>query len=318
MKMNDVCWKPGSFIRSGLGVFVIVLVTLATNYLFTANMSYGFSPKTNRINAAGNLHEKPAADSPILSELKEGDEVTLILRNHEWYIVKLSDNRLGWAHESLFWEKIGDTETDAPKEAETVLAEASPEQKTLIVKVRAGRVREMPSVRSDIEYGLKEGDEVTHIKTKGDWYFVRREDDGSTGWAHKKLFNSQDSEDAEYSETEDVKACEIKDIHVDVTPEGEEKVIFVLTDFKPPKTFVLEEDEPKVVCDFPDARFTATIGRKVEVNARFVQRIRIGIHKSPKSKVRVVLDLVPDQDYEVEQTFFRKENLYTLTFKSAG
>ena len=101
MKTDYLCWNPGYFTRIGLGLFVIVLA----NCFFTANMSYGFSPKTDRIKASGNLHEKPATDSSILSELREGDEVTLVLRSHEWYIVKLSDDRLGWAHESLFWEK---------------------------------------------------------------------------------------------------------------------------------------------------------------------------------------------------------------------
>ncbi|MDM8552500.1 SH3 domain-containing protein [Desulfobacterales bacterium HSG2] len=313
MKTDYLCWKPKSFTRIGPGILVIVLAALAS-CLFTANMSYGFSPKTERIKTAGNLHEKPEAASSVIAELQVGDEVTLILRSHEWYIVKLSDNRLGWAHENLLWEKISAPEKTAPKETEAVAATASPDGRTLVVKVRAARVREMPSVKSGIEYGLKKGDMVSLIRTEGDWHFVRR-DDGSTGWAHKKLF--QESDETESDETGDVEEIEIKDIQVDVTPDGEEKVVFVLTGFSPPETFVLEDNEPKVVCDFFDARFTADTGRSVDVNAKFIQRIRIGVHKTPKSKVRVVLDLVPDRDYEVEQTFFRKENFYTLTFKSA-
>jgi len=183
MKTDYLYWKPT---RIGPGILVIVLAVLV-NCLFTANMSYGFSPKIENIKTAGNLHEKPATDSSITVELQVGDEVTLILRSHEWYIVKLSDDRLGWAHESLFWEKISAPEQAAPKE--TVSADVSPDEKTLVVKVRAARVREMPSVKSAIECGLKKGEIVSLVRTDGDWHFIRR-DDGTTGWAHKKTFSS--------------------------------------------------------------------------------------------------------------------------------
>lgn len=138
------------------------------------------------------------------------------------------------------------------------------------------------------------------------------------GWAHQGLFIESDeplsSEDASGKDF----AKEIKEIKVDITPGGEEKIVFVLNGFYPPETFVIEESVPKVVCDFFGLRLGSGIRRQTEVNGDLVQKIRIGVHKGAEPKTRVVMDLVSDRDYEVEQIFFRKENLYTLTFKSVS
>ena len=296
-------WGPKFLPRIGPGFFVIMM--LAIFFVITDGV-HGFSLKTERIKVAGNLYEKPATDSPVVAKLRDKDEVTLIHQNYEWYIVKLSDDRIGWAHESLFLEKASPSEPEkaVPEEKET------PTEEMLRVKVRAGRVRESASLESDIKFGLKKGDTVSLIETKGNWHLIKN-DDGITGWAHKKLF---------YTLNEDTSADTLKrieEIQFNITPEGEEKVVFVLNGFYPPDTFVLEENVPKVVCDFSGSQLAPSIDRNREVNGSFVRKIRIGDHKGAEPKLRVVLDLVPDRDYEVEQIFFRKENLYTLTFKPA-
>ena len=47
-----------------------------------------------------------------------------------------------------------------------------------------------------------------------------------------------------------------------------------------------------------------------------MKRIRVGVHKGSKPKVRVVLDLNAGQNYAVEQFFFEKENYYALMVNS--
>jgi len=305
-------WGPKFLPRIGPALFVIMVMALANFFVMTDGV-HGFSLKTERIKVAGNLYEKPATDSPVVAKLRDKDEVTLIHQNYEWYIVKLSDDRVGWAHESLFLEKASSfkPEKAVPEEKETPTAaeEMASAERLLRVKVRAGRVRESASLESDIKFGLKKGDIVSLIETKGNWHLIKN--DGITGWAHKKLF---------YTLNEDTSADTLKrieEIQFNITPEGEEKVVFVLNGFYPPDTFVLEENVPKVVCDFSESQLAPGIDQNREVNGSFVRKIRIGDHKGAEPKLRVVLDLVPDRDYEVEQIFFRKENLYTLTFKPA-
>lgn len=302
----------------GLGGIVIILTALINCFVFT-ELSYGFSPRTERISVAGPMYEKPDKTSRSMADLHAGDEVTLIHQNYEWYIVKLSDNRLGWVHESLFMEKSTPPDTS---EKEIAVSQNDTGGKILIVKVPSARVREAPSLESSIEFGLQQGDKVSLLEKKEDWYLIRV-DDGSMGWAHEKLFTVSDKQTPSTAsvphntETDVTDSKEIRDIQVDITPEGEEKVIFTLNGFYPPETFVLEDSLPKVVCDFKGASLKEGISKRKDVNGKFLQRIRIGVHKDENPKIRVVLDLVPDRDYEVEQIFFRKENLYTLTFKPA-
>ena len=104
----------------------------------------------------------------------------------------------------------------------------------------------------------------------------------------------------------------ITDIRVEVTQEGEEKVIFALNGFYPPKSFSIEGDQPRVVCDFFGTRLANSIINRTKVSGKFIQQIRIGIHKGNKPKIRVVLDLVPEKQYKVKQLFFKEDHVYTL------
>ena len=58
-------------------------------------------------------------------------------------------------------------------------------------------------------------------------------------------------------------------------------------------------------------------GRLMEANGKGIQQIRVGLHKGPDPKVRVVFDLVAhqDSDYEIQPVFYKDENLYALTVK---
>ncbi|QTA87751.1 SH3 domain-containing protein [Desulfonema magnum] len=318
MKTNRYLWHvPRFFTAVGLKPCIIILAILAT-YFIPGDVCRGvsFIPKeTAHVKSAGNLYEKPAENSSVTDKLKEGDTVTFILSEGEWCIIKLSDDRLGWAHKSLFADK---PQVSEKKEtAEEIPPGVTPVQKKVRLKFNRGRVREEPSLRAGIKLTLEKGETVSAIGAKEGWYLVRL-DNGTVGWAHQGLFIESDeplsSEDASGKDF----AKEIKEIKVDITPGGEEKIVFVLNGFYPPETFVIEESVPKVVCDFFGLRLGSGIRRQTEVNGDLVQKIRIGVHKGAEPKTRVVMDLVSDRDYEVEQIFFRKENLYTLTFKSVS
>ena len=341
---------PQFFTGWGLSGFVLILMIL-TAAVIVPSLSYGFEVKPERVRSVGNLYERPEISSRVIAELRNGDSVTLIHQHNEWYVVKLTDNRLGWANESLFSDKNESTAQSVPdKKAETASAKDT-EGRKLVLEAATGRIREMPSLESEVKFTLKKGNTVSLIKTQGDWYFIRL-DDGSTGWASRRLFSespadpetaSKPSADPETaskssadpkpieseislkpeivepkpSESEPDMPKTVKEIRADLTSEGEEKVLVSLNGFYPPETFVLEERIPKIVCDFPDTVLGKGIKHPIEVNGKFIQRIRIGFHEGSASRLRIVLDLVPDQEYVVERTFFQKENLYILTVKPA-
>ncbi|MCP4666352.1 MAG: AMIN domain-containing protein [Deltaproteobacteria bacterium] len=110
---------------------------------------------------------------------------------------------------------------------------------------------------------------------------------------------------------------EVKKIRFETTPEGEEKVLIWLNGKFPPRTFPLEGDRPRVVCDFFDAGLGGSIGSSIKAGGRIIKEIRIGSYKGSRPKVRVVLDLVrrESSDYEVQQIFYEDENIFALVLK---
>ena len=183
--------------------------------------------------------------------------------------------------------------------------------KRLFVKVQVGNVREEPSTTSRVKSRLEMGDSVTVTGKRGGWVAVKL-DDGRFGWVyHTLLTDSIVPQKATARATREIRA-----IRAEVASKDVAKIIFELNGPFPPQTMIVEGEKPRVVCDFFDAVLASDIGDSIEVNNGIVKKIRTGMHKWPKFKVRVVLDLVPEQNYEVEQIFFEKENYYVLEVKA--
>ena len=183
--------------------------------------------------------------------------------------------------------------------------------KRLFIRVQACNVREEPSTASRVKFRLEMGDPVNMTGKRGRWVAVKL-DDGRFGWVyHTLLTDSIVLQKAAPRATKKIKA-----IRPEIADKDIAKIIFELNGPFPPQTMIVEGEKPRVVCDFFDAGLAADIGKSIEVNSGIVEKIRTGIHKSPKFKVRVVLDLVPRRNYEVDQFFFEKENYYVLVVKA--
>ena len=113
---------------------------------------------------------------------------------------------------------------------------------------------------------------------------------------------------------------ELREIRFEKGENGEERVLFVLDGNSPPKTFAIEGKNPRLVCDFIGLKLDKKVENLIKVDGRLIKAIRVGIHSSPTPKIRVVLDLRPDQDYEIRQAFFFEKNIYAvvLRLKSEG
>jgi hypothetical protein len=98
---------------------------------------------------------------------------------------------------------------------------------------------------------------------------------------------------------------------------NEDQVIFKMEGFFPPEVFGLEGENPRVVCDFLNTRLGNAVHRLLEANGNFIQRVRVGIHGSASPKIRVVLDLVPKQRFDIQQVFAKKDNQFTIIVRPA-
>lgn len=103
----------------------------------------------------------------------------------------------------------------------------------------------------------------------------------------------------------------LRDVSFDNTSSDSEMVLFKLNDFYPPIVFGIEKGNPRVVCDFLDTELSRDVRPVLETNGEYVARIRVARHNDP-DKVRVVLDLVPNRNYDLQQVFFKEENLFVI------
>lgn len=90
-----------------------------------------------------------------------------------------------------------------------------------------------------------------------------------------------------------------------------EMVLFHLNDFFPPSVAAVEKENPRVLCDFNDMSLAKDVKDSIFANGKFVERIRITEQKD-LHKIRVILDLTPDRDYDLQQVFFKNDNLFVL------
>lgn len=198
-------------------------------------------------------------------------------------------------------------------------SEAEAEQKsdqTWYVIVEQGNVRAGPSLDAAIKFRIRRGDAVTVTEQQKNWYAVAV-DDGRIGWAHHSLFSH--TPPAPTQSDPGQKETLVKKIHAIrpvITADNRTGVIFELNGYYPPETKVLDGGHPRLVCDFPDTLLSGDIPRRRELKSGHIERIRIGIHGQSRSKVRVVMDFRPGQDYTIEQLFYKKENYYTLMVRA--
>lgn len=200
----------------------------------------------------------------------------------------------------------------APAALSTFIASAAAEE-TVYVQVLVARVRLAPTTESPIVFRIRRGDRVVVDQKQGEWYHIKHYD-GQTGWAHKKLF----APTALDGQTTTEQIYTIKSVRVNLDAGEKEAIAFQMDGFQPPETFVLKGDRPRVVCDFLNTRVLDSVGNRVESGGSLIKDIRIAPYGGGAPRVRVVLDLTPGRNYVIDQTFYKKENRYTVTVAAAG
>jgi len=100
--------------------------------------------------------------------------------------------------------------------------------------------------------------------------------------------------------------------------EQEETIEFKLNSTLIPKVFSIKGEKPRVVFDFFDTLSSGHIKHKINTKGDLIRRIRVGVHHKPKAKIRVVVDLVPGQPFDIAKEFIKKKNILLVTFTSPG
>ena len=245
------------------------------------------------------VYAKPSTDARIMFWLTKGKTYTFTDKKGGWYHIQLADGRAGWVHLALYMESSRTREIDKKTN------EAGSINKKLTSVVILGGAHEKPALDSKVKFRLEKGVAYTAKTKQGSWYLIKN-DNGDTGWAHKSLFDVNAPKPVDNAKS-------INDIRFEATPAGEEKVLFTLSGFYPPNVFLMEGSQSTLICDFSDIKSLNNLKPLVDINQSFVKRIRTEMHKDA---IRVSIDLTPGKSYDVRQVFFKKENLFTLIFST--
>jgi|GEM_PF-6107886 len=135
----------------------------------------------------GKLYAQPVKIAPVIEVLEKGARLLLLHQKGEWCAVSLPDQRLGWAHQSIFAPETAAYEPEKPADPvslPTISQEAR--GKRAVLKVNSGRVRSAPSLDAELVFGLSRGARFTILAQQGDWYYIQSQS-GQRGWLYHTL-----------------------------------------------------------------------------------------------------------------------------------
>ena len=89
-----------------------------------------------------------------------------------------------------------------------------------------------------------------------------------------------------------------------------EKVFIALNNFSTPEILTLEGDKPRIVIDIKNVSSWSKHYR-TPINGNLIKQIRTYLHRDT-GKLRIVLDLNPSENYFINQTYYKTENIYCI------
>ncbi len=107
----------------------------------------------------------------------------------------------------------------------------------------------------------------------------------------------------------------INKISFEQSPDKVEKVVIDLHNFHPPVVLGNEEGTPTIICEFMEASAAQEVPALIATNGNYIKQIRVEKNTKPP-QVKVILELSPNRQYDLQQVFYKAQNLYVLFVKS--
>jgi len=228
------------------------------------------------------IHQKPKPKTRVVIDLVPGKQVEVTKKfNKEEKLLVVTVFQAGQQIE---------TKKDKILPAE----KAKKEVKQVVNRVIPPKVVEKKSEEDSKKIAIKESAESAEEKI-----------------ASSPVKEKEEQKEEEKEEEKDTNAPFLSEVTFEDSSNKGEMVMFKLNDFYPPIVFGIEKGEPRVVCDFLGTDFSKDVKKTINSNGKFVKRIRLAKHKNP-DKIRVVLDLVPNSNYDLQQVFFKEDNLFVI------
>jgi SH3-like domain-containing protein len=176
------------------------------------------------------------------------------------------------------------------------------------VRVEMGHIRQAPDREAPPLFLVKKGQHVVVKEINGGWYLIET-GAGEVGWGYKSLFSKSKPDMSEVA----TKSSVIKAIQTAAAGAISPGTVIVdLNRRYAPRTTIIEDDHPRVVCDFYGYLPAAELPALLRVNDGVVVRVRVGLHDGDAPKTRLVVDLVPGQRYRVDERLSQTDLTYVL------
>ncbi len=94
-----------------------------------------------------------------------------------------------------------------------------------------------------------------------------------------------------------------------------EKIVIDVTNFHPPVVLGQEEGTPTISCEFMEASAEQEVPAIIATNGNYIKQVRVEKNSNPQ-QVKVILELRPDRQYDLQQIFYKAHNLYVLSVNS--
>lgn len=190
-------------------ITLILLCSLLAPYTYETKSAYASNEQSDLVVSADILYlrDGPGLSYPVLATLKDGEGLTFIERQDDWYHVKVK-NMEGWVASWL-------TSAQKPIESST---ERLTEIHSVISQVDHLNLRAEPSVSSPVLSQLNTGDEAEVLESEGDWVKISFND--SLGWVSTDYVTTKKNDVNEKSnpsgeETTDKHTEEITNVKID-------------------------------------------------------------------------------------------------------
>lgn len=105
------------------------------------------------------------------------------------------------------------------------------------------------------------------------------------------------------------------DISYEDTSNKGEMVLFKLNGFYPPVVTGEEEGTPLVICEFSGTRLDDAVNKTQVIQGEYIEKIEVE-QLADGDRIRVTLELVPNKNYDLQQVFFKEDDLFVIIVNS--
>ncbi len=107
----------------------------------------------------------------------------------------------------------------------------------------------------------------------------------------------------------------LSEVNFENTSNKGEMVLFKLNGFYPPEVSGEENGTPRVTCVFAGARMGDELVKEQSPHGNFIEKILVE-QEDAAAPIQVILELVPNKNYDLQQVFFKEDNLFVIIVNS--